>query len=135
MKELMVMCNVYKLLRDGNHFSKESKKLIREKIILSRDYVEEKNKNCLENGIWHEKLEKETSEAYEYGKILAKKRLEDEKVADKLKDVLTDVIKKGTKKKVYKKDELSILRKSYEDKFNKKAFNGWSIEKLKEKLK
>jgi len=91
----MVMCNVYKLLRDGKRHTKTGMVLQREKILVSREYANAKNYQWELGGLWYEFLEEETKVAFELGRKQAMERKKAEKVANKLRDTLTDVVERG----------------------------------------
>ncbi len=135
METRAVVCNVYKLLRNGKKFSKEGKILERSNVVLLRDYVNEKNEFWFENGLWHEIDEEATKDYYSLKTKENEERKEKEMVEGKLKDVLTDVIKDGVKKVTKDNSEIKELRKQYKEKYGKNAFAGWDVDKLKEKLK
>jgi hypothetical protein len=139
-----VICDVYILNKSGNRFIKENGRLDVEKISLPIAYIEEKNANWETNGLWHEIDEKATDEYYVYGEKKRKQREQANEAANKLKDILTDVIAKGNEKVTVKKEvevikeddsELDSLREQYLEKTGKKAHHLWKADKLIEKLK
>ena len=145
MDTIMVICSVYKLMRNGNSYDKESKKMERARIALERSYVEDKNHNWKNNGMWHEIDKEATEEFYELREQRRLDVIEDDQVKGQLNEILTNVVKQGISKsskkapsvKVKKeepKEDLSDLREEYQEVFGKKAFNGWSIEQLKSKI-
>lgn len=97
MVSTMVITNVYKLFKDGNHFKKESKKLMRSEIALPRAFVEEKNAKWEQNGLWHEIDEDATKKYYIWGEKKVAKRIAEAEAQEKLKNVLTDVLVQGSK--------------------------------------
>ena len=138
-ESVMVVCNVYRLLKSGNSFIKDGMRLERSNIAIPRGYVEEKNHDWELNGLWHEKDEEATEIYYEQGKLKRENRAKAEKVAGQLRDTLTKVLEQGsviTKKEVIEDDseELETLKAEYLEKFGKKAHHLWKVDKLKEKL-
>ena len=122
MKSEMVVCKVYKLFRDGESFTKDSKKVIRTRRVIPRWYAEDKNAKWEQNGRWHEINEEATKEYYEVGRAKQAQKREDEKVKGELKDILTRVIKEGVKNKAPKKEK---VEKKMQLKFLK---NYWTLE-------
>ncbi|MFK7780667.1 MAG: hypothetical protein QM490_06125 [Candidatus Gracilibacteria bacterium] len=133
MDTTMVACNVYKLLKSGNKFTQNGKEITSEKIILSREYVDEKNANWETNGLWHEKLEDLTKEYIAISKERLIQKEESKKVEGQLRNTLLDVIEQGNINE--ENSELSTLKKQYQEKFNKRPFYKWGVDELKEKLK
>lgn len=60
----MVVCDIYKLFRNGKSFTKEGRKLDRSGIAIPRAYCEDKNRDWSDNGLWHEIDEEKTAEFY-----------------------------------------------------------------------
>jgi len=128
----MVVCKVYKLFKDGKNFTKEGKKVTRNRCVIPRWYAEDKNAKWLQNGRWHEINEKATEEYYEVELAKKEQEREDEKEKGELKEILTGVIKEGVKTKAPKKakakkedivevsQELLDLREEYVEVFGKK---------------
>lgn len=131
METQIVICNVYKLFRDGSDFTKDSKKIVRTDIAMIRSYVNEKNSDWKNNGLWHEIDEEKTKEYYINGEERLKEERNQIKVESQLKDILVDVIKTG---KNQNSSEIEELRAEYKNKFGKKPHHLWGINKLKEKL-
>lgn len=137
----MVVCNIYRLFRNGTKFTKEGKKLERSDIFIPREYALLKNEKWNENGLWHEINEEKTIEFYELKEKKRLERIKNNKISGKLKEVMVDVISKGSdiaEIEVESEEvdgELKQLRNDYKKKYNKKAYYNWSSEQLKEKLK
>ena len=139
MRTKMVVCNVYKLFKDGKNYTKQGKVIKRNNLALTRDYVEEKNNNWTNVGLWHEIDEDATVHFYEERELRRKEKKAAAKVSGHLNEVLVDVIKKGANIEsieVESEDvtELEDLKKQYKEKFDKKPFHSWGVAKLKEKL-
>lgn len=94
---LMVVCDVFKLFRDGNSFVKESKKLLMKDKVLRRDYAEGKNADYKSNGLWHEIDEEKTKEYYAMGAKKLEKRKKAEKARKRVSEALVDVLDAGAK--------------------------------------
>lgn len=92
----MVMCDVYLLYKKGKDFTLKGKELIRENVVLTRRYAEEKNDKWQENGLWHEIKEDETKAYYEQGRKKVEARKKKERAKARLGDILTDVVDKGS---------------------------------------
>jgi len=147
----MVVCKVFKLFKDGEHFTKDGKKVKRNKCVVPRNYVEEKNSKWEQNGLWHEINEEATKEYYVEGDKKVAKIKEIEESRANLGNVLTEALKSGgkaTKKEVKKKEvekeevvvdpKLVELRVQYEEVTGKvlsprfKNDAEWMTKKIKE---
>jgi len=124
----MVVCRVYKLFKDGENFTKEGKKVKRNRCVIPRGYVEEKNAKWEQNGLWHEINEEATKEYYVEGDKKVAKRKEIKESQANLGTVLAEALKSGanptkkatTKKEVAKEEvvvdsKLVELRIQYEE--------------------
>lgn len=139
----MVVVDVYQLPKMGGSFTKTGKVLKRSSIAMERDWVDRKNNNWQNAGMWHEIDEEATDDFYE----LQKQRREDKKKAKattkRFNEALSGVLETSktitpieveAEQSTEDADELAELRAEYKEKFNKRAFHGWGIDKLKEKM-
>lgn len=143
----MVVCNIYKLFRNGNSFTKEGKKLERSDIVIPRTYVEDQNYNWKTLGYDYVIDEEKTEEFYELREQERLLKIKNAKISKKVAENLTNMldlgvddveIPKKTPKKVkeievvdeevveVQKDEITItgngnLRVAYLDKFGKEC--------------
>lgn len=133
---VMVSCDVYLLLKEGNRYVKNGMKLDRTNLILPRGYVEEKNISWETNGLWHEKDEEKTKIFYEKQELKYKSRQNAEKKKGQLTEVMSEILENANKpiKLDDDTDELVSLKAEYFEKFGKKAHHLWGIDKIKEKL-
>jgi hypothetical protein len=99
MESVMVVCKVYKLFKDGKNFTKESKKVIRNRCVIPRWYALDKNAKWEQNGRWHEINEEATKEYYEVGRKLQEEKRKAKETKGKLAEILTNVIEEGAKPK------------------------------------
>jgi|AntAceMinimDraft_17_1070374.scaffolds.fasta_scaffold02404_7 hypothetical protein len=132
----MVSCIVYRLLKEGNSYVKNGKKVDRTDIILPRGYVEEKNYSWETNGLWHEKDEEKTTLFYEKQALKYKNKEKAQKKKGQLTEVMTEILDNANKPIELDEDvdELVLLKAEYFEKFGKKAHHLWKVDKLKEKL-
>jgi hypothetical protein len=98
MESVMVVCKVYKLFKDGENFTKESKKVIRNRCVIPRWYAEDKNAKWKQNGRWHEINEEATKEYYEEGLKRQELKRKAKETKGKLAEILTNVIEEGASK-------------------------------------
>ena len=135
-KTVVVACNVYTLLKEGNRYVKNGKKLEREGIILARGYVEEKNHSWETNGLWHEKDEEKTDILYDRQILKYENMKKAQKKKGQLTEVMTEILDNANKPIELDEDvdELVLLKAEYFEKFGKKAHHLWKVDKLKEKL-
>ena len=95
MKSEMVVCSIYKLFKNGNSFTKESKKLERDEIIIPRAYVEDQNYNWKTLGLWHEIDEEKTEEMYVLREQERQRKIKQNKINKKFTDNLTNMLGVG----------------------------------------
>lgn len=139
MRTEMVVCDCYKLLKDGKSFTKQGKVIKRSNVAVPRWYADEKNLNYKDTGLWYEKDEDATETFYEMKEKRRIEKKENAKVSGQLNEVLVDVIRKGTNVNAVDVDsedvtELEKLKVKYKEKFGKKPFHSWGVDKLTEKL-
>lgn len=92
----IVVCNIYKLFKSGNSFTKEGMKLKRSDIAITKAWVEECNLNWKDNGLWHVIDEEKTAE---YNELREKERLlriKQAKISKKVAENLTNMLDIGT---------------------------------------
>jgi len=125
MSTTVVVCNVYKLLKDGKSFTKQGMKLERENAVIMRKWADDRNANWKQGGEWHEIDEEKTAEYYVKGEEKREKRKLANAVKDKFTNAMTDLVMKANDKveeKVEKKvDGLKSLRAKYETQLGKKV--------------
>lgn len=118
METEMVVCNIYKLFRNGKSFTKEGKKLERSNIVIRRDYADEKNDNWMDNGLWHEIDEDATELFYEKREKIRLDNIKKQKISKKVAENLTNmldldtddvVVEKPKVKKEVKVDEIDVV--------------------------
>lgn len=107
----MVVCSIYKLLKNGNSYVKDGMKLERDEIIIGRDYVDEKNALWEQNGMWHEIDEDKTSAFIELREKTRITNINNQKIEGQLTKTLTDVIKKANKVNEIEVIEPKIVKK------------------------
>ena len=126
----MVVCNVYKLMKDGNTFVKNGMKAERTNAVMTRDYVEQKNENWQQNGRWFEIDEEATAEYESLREVKRQERKNKSKTKEKLNELLTELEKNDSSED----DEKKELRAKYKELYGKNAFGAWGVDKLKEKI-
>jgi len=135
----MVVCDCYKLLRDGKSFTKQGRIIKRTNVAVPKWYADEKNLNYKDTGLWYEIDDDAT---VTFAEMKEKRRIEKKEhkaVSGKLNQVLVDVLKKGSTVRAFDVDsedvtDLENLKSEYKKKFGKKPFHSWGVEKLTEKL-
>ena len=91
-KSEMVVCNIYKLFRNGNSFTQEGKRLERSGIAIPREYVEDQNHNWKDSGMWHEIDEEKTSEFYELREKERLVKIKNSKISKEVAKNLADML-------------------------------------------
>lgn len=120
MSSQMVVCNVYKLLKDGKSFTKRGMELKRSEIALSRDWVERHNSQWGKCGLWHEILEEETEKFYELKEQARLDRKKKSEIKSRMNDALTSIVESSNHVAEEEFDEMEALRAEYEEKTGKK---------------
>ena len=138
MSTVMVVCDVYELLKQGKSFTKQGKVIKTTNSVVQRSWAESKNDDWQNAGLWYDIDEQRTKEYYEKGALKRANRNKAQKIKKQLTETLTDVIETANKvveKEVEEDDEeLAELKAKYIEKFDKKPHYKWGIEKLTEKL-
>ena len=133
----MVVCNIYKLLKDGKSFTKQGMAIKRTNSVVTREWAELNNESWKEKGLWFEIDDDLTDEYYEKGKQKRENRKKAQNQKKQLTSVVSDILETANKSVVIDDDvdELVKLKSEYQEKFGKKPFHKWGIKELTEKLK
>jgi len=136
MNTTMVVCNIYKLFKDGKSFTKEGKKLKRSNSVVTRQWAEEKSADWRNSGLLFEIDDEKTAEYYKKGDLKRQMRKDAENKKNQLTEMASNMLENASKVVELDEDvdELIRLKAEYTEKFNKKPFHGWGIDKLTEKL-
>jgi hypothetical protein len=99
----MKVCKLYQLARLNNEFTLAHKQLLRDRVVVSDDYIETINQNYKDSGRYYEVDEKATIDYYELGKSVQEKRQAEkeskaETVVNAVSEALTEVIEKRGRK-------------------------------------
>lgn len=121
MSTQMVVCNVYRLLRRGSQMTKEGKILERSKVVISRQWAEEKNSDWLNYGKWYEILDDETEKFYEKRELARIERQKTSEIQGKLHQAMAQAVTIGSQKAQEQVDEIHALREDYKAKFDKQV--------------
>ena len=137
----MVVCNIYKLLKDGKSFTKQGMSIKRTNSVITREWAELNNEKWQEKGLWFEIDEDLTDEYYVKGTAKRENRKKALNKKKQLTSVVSDILETANKtvedEDVIVEDvsELVRLKAEYVEKFGKKPFHKWGIKELTEKLK
>ena len=138
----MVVCNIYKLLKDGKSFTKQGMAIKRTNSVVTREWAELNNESWKEKGLWFEIDDDLTDEYYEKGKQKRENRKKAQIKKTQLTSVVSDILETANKTVededvVIEEDvsEFVRLKAEYIEKFGKKPFHKWGVKELTEKLK
>ena len=118
METEMVVCNIYKLFRNGKSFTKEGKKLERSEIAIPRQYVEDQNADWQNLGLDYVIDEEATALFYEKREEERLRKIKNNKISKKVAENLTNMldlgiddveIEKPKKKKEVKVEEIEVV--------------------------
>ena len=135
----MVVCNIYKLLKDGKSFTKQGMSVKRTNSVVTREWAELNNESWKEKGLWFEIDDDLTDEYYEKGKQKRENRKKAQIKKTQLTSVVSDILETANKTiEVEVEEDVSEfvrLKAEYIEKFGKKPFHKWGVKELTEKLK
>lgn len=138
MSNEMVVCNVYKLLKDGKSFTKRGMELKRSKVALSKGWVDRHNPQWQSFGQWFEILDEETEKFYELKEQARLDRKKKNEIKSKMNEALTSMVESTSHVAEDEVEEMDALRAEYEEKTGKKLSarfrnnKEWIESKLKE---
>lgn len=95
MESEMVVCNIYKLFRNGKSFTKEGKKLERSDIAIPRQYVEDQNADWQNLGLDYVIDEDATELFYEKREEERLRKIKNSKISKKVAENLTNMLDLG----------------------------------------
>ena len=136
METEMVVCNIYKLFRNGKSFTKEGKKLERSEIAIPREYVEDQNADWRNLGLDYVIDEEATALFYEKREEERLRKIKNSKISKKVAENLTNMldlgvddveIEKPKKSKPIKVEEIEVV----EEKVVKQEINITGLGNLK----
>lgn len=135
MSTVMVVCDIYKLLKDGKSFTKNGKQIKRTNAVQTREWAEQNNEKWSEIGLWYEIDEVKTLEYYEKGNAKRENKKKALGKKQQLTEVMSEILEKANEVVEIDDEELNKLKDEYQEKFGKKPFYKWGVEELTEKLK
>ena len=118
MESEMVVCNIYKLFRNGKSFTKEGKKLERSNIAIPRQYVEDQNADWQNLGLDYVIDEDATELFYEKREEERLRKIKNSKISKKVAENLTNMLDLGVEdveiekpkaKKKAKVEEIDVI--------------------------
>ena len=95
METEMVVCNIYKLFRNGKSFTKEGKKLERSNLAIPRSYALDQNYNWKTLGYDYEIDEDATELFYEKREETRLRKIKNSKISKQVADNLTNMLDLG----------------------------------------
>lgn len=135
MSTVMVVCDIYKLFKEGKSFTKSGMQIKRTNAVQTREWAELNNEKWKEIGLWYEIDDEKTAKYYEVGEAKRDNKKKALKKKQQLTDVMSGILEGANEKVEVDDDELDMLKAEYQEKFGKKPFYKWGIEELTEKLK